>query len=231
MGHPREQISLVIWVKGSQQEACTASARLNSKHIDFTLFLPEFYPCGVSYCSRIFTHTALTKGDGCYHNLACSCIPVKCKMWAAAECNTMKNTYTIAELPLPPHQEELTLRRVARLHPKVHKTPTPPAASTPPPHPQGTAEPVCSECGCLWETRGPRRFWSRGPIQPSRSAGSLSGGRRTGRSAASPLVCTGWEKDIKGPMEKLVCSTIARHFITTSQKISKISSHLTNNYV
>lgn len=109
-----------------------------------------------------------------------------------------KHIYTFCSLPavLPPppsprHRVELTWRREGRFHQEVYMTPTPPAAGTPPPHPQGTGGPVCSECECLWETRGPRRSWSRGPTRPSRSPGIPWRGRRTGRSAAGPMMCTG----------------------------------------
>lgn len=100
-----------------------------------------------------------------------------------------------APAPSPAIKGELTWRRAARLPPEVHTTESPAAARTPPPGPRGTGPPVCSECGCLRETRGPRRFWSRGPTRPSRSPGSPWGGRRTGRSAAGPSPRTGWGKD------------------------------------
>jgi len=86
----------------------------------------------------------------------------------------------------------LTWSRAAPLPPEVHTPPSPPARRTPPPRPRGTGAPVCCERGGPRGRRSPRRLWSRRPTRTSRSLGSPWGGRRTGRSAAGPSVCTGW---------------------------------------
>lgn len=87
----------------------------------------------------------------------------------------------------------LTWRRVGRPRPLARRAPPPPAEDTPPPRRRGTAAPACCGFDSLGASWRRRRSWSRAPTAPSRSAGSLWAGRRTGRSAAAPAGCRGCE--------------------------------------
>lgn len=91
-------------------------------------------------------------------------------------------------------QERLTRSRGAHRHPEDHTALSPPRADTPFLPPQGTEAPVCCECECPWEWLGCCRSWNRGSTRPTRSAGSLWGGHRTGQWVAGPGVHNGWRQ-------------------------------------